>query len=319
MKMKLNRENTKRLVQDNVILLVLIALFIYFSIASDKFLTSSNVFLVLRQVSVLGIVSLGAAIISLSGGLDISLGNQMTLYGLVVAYMMVKMNLSMGLAIPVVLLLSLGVGLIIGTIIVKTRINPFVATLAFSTVFSGISFGITGGYQISKFSDAFKFIAQGYVGPIPTPVILMITILIIGAFVLNKTYIGRYIYSVGGNAEAARLSGINVEAIKIGAYVVGAFLAGIAAIVMASRLNSVSTTSGDSYTFDAMTAIMLGGVSVRGGKGKVSGILIGILIIGVLNNGLTLIGVESFIQSIIKGIIMLLAICSDSLIYNKRS
>lgn len=319
MKMKLNRENTKRLVQDNVILLVLIALFIYFSIASDKFLTSSNVFLVLRQVSVLGIVSLGAAVISLSGGLDISLGNQMTLYGLVVAYMMVKMNLSMGLAIPVVLLLSLVVGLIIGTIIVKTRINPFVATLAFSTVFSGISFGITGGYQISKFSDAFKFIAQGYVGPIPTPVILMITILIIGAFVLNKTYIGRYIYSVGGNAEAARLSGINVEAIKIGAYVVGAFLAGIAAIVMASRLNSVSTTSGDSYTFDAMTAIMLGGVSVRGGKGKVSGILIGILIIGVLNNGLTLIGVESFIQSIIKGIIMLLAICSDSLIYNKRS
>lgn len=319
MKTKLTKEQAKRLVQDNVILLVLILLFAYFSIASDKFLTSTNVFLVLRQVSVLGIVSLGAAVVSLSGGLDISLGNQMTLYGLVVAYMMVNMQLSLVVAIPVVLVLSLAVGLIIGTIIVKTRINPFVATLAFSTVFSGISFGITGGYQISKFSDAFKFIAQGYIGPIPTPVILMAVVLIIGAFVLNKTYIGRYIYSVGGNAEAARLSGIDIQKVEIGAYVVGAFLAGIAAIVMASRLNTVSTTSGDSYTFDAMTAIMLGGVSVRGGKGKVSGILIGILIIGVLNNGLTLVGVESYIQSIIKGIIMLLAICFDSLIYNKRS
>lgn len=319
MKIKLSRENAKHLVQDNVILLVLIALFIYFSAASDKFLTASNIFLVLRQVSVLGIVSLGAAVVSLSGGLDISLGNQMTLYGLVVAHMMVNMNLGMGVAIPIVLLLSLAVGTVIGVIVIKTRINPFVATLAFSTVFSGISFGITGGYQISKFSDAFKFIAQGYIGPIPAPVILMVLILILGAFVLNKTYIGRYIYSVGGNAEAARLSGINVEAVKIGAYVVGAFLAGIAAIVMAARLNSVSTTSGDSYTFDAMTAIMLGGVSVRGGKGKVSGIMIGILIIGVLNNGLTLVGVESYIQSIIKGIIMLMAICFDSLIYNKRS
>lgn len=151
------------------------------------------------------------------------------------------------------------------------------------------------------------------------PVILMIVILLIGAFVLNKTYIGKFIYSVGGNEEASRLSGININRIQIGAYVAGGFLAGIASIMMASRLNSVSTTCGDGYTFDAMTAIMLGGVSVRGGKGKTSGILIGILIIGVLNNGLTLIGVQSFIQSIIKGIIMLAAICSDSLIYRKRS
>ena len=225
----------------------------------------------------------------------------------------------MWVAIGVTLIVILIGGFIIGIVINTFKINPFVATLAFSTVLSGISFGITGGYQISHFTDGFKFISQGFIGAVPMPVILMIVILLIGAFVLNKTYIGKFIYSVGGNEEASRLSGININRIQIGAYVAGGFLAGIASIMMASRLNSVSTTCGDGYTFDAMTAIMLGGVSVRGGKGKTSGILIGILIIGVLNNGLTLIGVQSFIQSIIKGIIMLAAICSDSLIYRKRS
>lgn len=319
MKNHLHKTKIKNWVKDNVILLVLIVIFCIFSLVSDKFLATQNIFLVLRQVSILGIVSLGAAIITLSGELDISLGNQMTLYGLIVAHMMVNRGLSLVAAIPVVLLVSAGVGAIIGFIIVKTKINPFVATLAMGTVFSGISFGITGGYKISKFSEPFKFIAQGYIGSIPVPVILMLIVLILGAFVLNFTYIGRYIYSVGGNAEASRLSGISVERMKIGAYIAGAVLAGAASIVMAARLNSVSTTSGDGYTFQAMTAIMLGGVSVRGGKGKVSGILIGILIIGILNNGLTLVGVESYIQQIIEGLIMLGAICSDSLIYNKKS
>ena len=311
--------DAKSLISENVILLVLIVICIFFSIASDKFMTTNNIFLVIRQVSVLGVVSLGAAIVTLAGGLDISLGNQMTLYALICAYLMVNKGVNMWVAIGVTLIVSLIGGFIIGIVINTFKINPVVATLAFSTVLSGISFGITGGYQISHFTDGFKFISQGFIGAVPMPVILMIVILLIGAFVLNKTYIGKFIYSVGGNEEASRLSGININRIQIGAYVAGGFLAGIASIMMASRLNSVSTTCGDGYTFDAMTAIMLGGVSVRGGKGKTSGILIGILIIGVLNNGLTLIGVQSFIQSIIKGIIMLAAICSDSLIYRKRS
>ncbi|MDO4345029.1 MAG: ABC transporter permease [Eubacteriales bacterium] len=311
--------DAKSFVQENVILIVLIVICIFFSVASDKFMTSNNIFLVMRQVSVLGVVSLGAAVITLAGGLDISLGNQMTLYALICSYLMVNKGMNMWIAIIAALAVSLIGGMVIGLTINTFKINPFVATLAFSTVLSGISFGITGGYQISHFSDEFKFISQGFVGSVPMPVILMLVILMVGAFVLNKTYIGKFIYSVGGNEEASRLSGIGVNRIKIGAYIAGGFLSGIASVMMASRLNSVSTTCGDGYTFDAMTAIMLGGVSVRGGKGKTSGILIGILIIGVLNNGLTLIGVQSFVQSIIKGLIMLAAICSDSLIYRKRS
>lgn len=314
----MKNKKIKEFIQDNVIALVLVFIFIFFSITSDKFLTTSNIFLVIRQVSVLGVVSLGAAIITLSGGLDISLGNQMTLDALVCTYCMVNLNMNMWISILIAILLGFLLGTVIGTIIIYFKINPFVATLAFGTVFSGISFGITGGYQIRGFSEEFKFIAQGYIGQIPVPVILMLVILAIGAFVLNKTYIGRYIYSVGGNSEAARLSGINTTKVQTGAYIAGAVLAAIASVIMASRLNTVSTTAGDGYTFDAMTAIMLGGVSVRGGKGKVSGILIGILIIGVLNNGLTLIGVESFIQNIIKGIIMLAAICFDSVIYRQK-
>lgn len=303
---------------DNVIALVLVALFVFFSLSSDKFLSVNNIFLVIRQVSVLGVVSIGAAVITLSGGLDISLGNKMTLVALVAAHMMVNMGLNMWAAIGAAVALSMILGLITGLVINTFKINPFVATLAFATIFSGISFGLTGGYQIAHFSDSFKFISQGYIGVVPMPVLIMIVCLLVAAFVLNKTYIGKYIYTVGGNEEAARLSGINVNAVKIGSYVVGGLLCGIAAIMMASRLNTVSTTAGDSYTFDAMTAIMLGGVSVRGGKGKTSGILIGILIIGVLNNGLTLIGVETFIQNIVKGVIMLAAICIDSIIYRKR-
>lgn len=315
MKKKLN---LKDFLTDNVIALVLVALFVFFSISSDKFLSVNNIFLVIRQVSVLGVVSIGAAVITLSGGLDISLGNKMTLIALVAAHMMVNLGLNMWIAIAAAIALSVVLGLITGLVINTFKINPFVATLAFATIFSGISFGITGGYQIAHFSDSFKFISQGYIGVVPMPVIIMIVCLLIASFVLNKTYIGKYIYTVGGNEEAARLSGINVDVVKIGAYVVGGLLCGIAAIMMASRLNTVSTTAGDSYTFDAMTAIMLGGVSVRGGKGKTSGILIGILIIGVLNNGLTLIGVETFIQNIVKGAIMLAAICVDSIIYRKR-
>lgn len=315
MKKKLN---LKDFLTDNVIALVLVALFVFFSISSDKFLSVNNIFLVIRQVSVLGVVSIGAAVITLSGGLDISLGNKMTLIALVAAHMMVNLGLNMWIAIAAAIALSVVLGLVTGLVINTFKINPFVATLAFATIFSGISFGITGGYQIAHFSDSFKFISQGYIGVVPMPVIIMIVCLLIASFVLNKTYIGKYIYTVGGNEEAARLSGINVDVVKIGAYVVGGLLCGIAAIMMASRLNTVSTTAGDSYTFDAMTAIMLGGVSVRGGKGKTSGILIGILIIGVLNNGLTLIGVETFIQNIVKGAIMLAAICVDSIIYRKR-
>ena len=311
-------KKVKMFVKDNVVLFFLFFITIFFAIASDKFFTSKNIFLVIRQVSVLGVCALGVAIITLSGSLDISIGNQMTFVALICAYMMINLEINMWVAIGVSLLVSLVIGLIIGWTIDFFKINPFVATLAFGTILSGGSFALTGGYQIAHFSEAFKFISQGYIGDVPMPVIIMLIIIAIGSFVLNKTYFGRYIYTVGGNAEAARLSGINVNKVKICAHVIGSLLAGVAAIMMASRLNTVSTTAGDSYTFDAMTAIMLGGVSVRGGKGKTSGILIGMLIIGVLNNGLTLIGVETFFQSIIKGIIMLIAICSDSLIYRSR-
>ena len=268
MKAQIQKKGIKSFLQDNVILLFLLLLCVFFAVSSDKFLTANNLFLVIRQVSVLGVASLAAAIITLSGGLDISIGNQMTLYALVAAHLMVNRKMSMAVAIPAALCLSLAVGFVIGYIINKFQINPFVATLAFSTVFSGVSFGITGGYQISHFSDAFKFISQGYVGAVPMPVILMLITLVAGAFVLNKTCLGRYIYSVGGNEEASRLSGINTQKIKIGAYVAGGFLAGIAAVMMAARLNSVSTTCGDGYTFDAMTAIgrlILPHVSPRSG------------------------------------------------------
>lgn len=185
-------------------------------------------------------------------------------------------------------------------------------------IIEGVAFIISKGIPIFGFPQGFSVLGQGYIGIIPIPVIIMVIILIIGAIILNKTYIGRYFYSIGGNEEASRLSGIDVDKIKCLAYTLSGLFAGISGVILLSRTNSGQPTMGKGFEFDVLTAVVLGGVSVNGGVGKISNVISGILIIGVLNNGLVLMGMNTYVQSVIKGIVLLIAVAFDFIQRSKK-
>lgn len=307
--------NSKKLysfAKNYLMTIVLVLLVVFFALSNEYFFTVKNFFNVCRQVAVLGICGLGLSFIMLSGAIDLSMGSLMSVLAILVAKMMVEWGIAPWLAVVLTVIIGAMIGCLIGTTINKLHIPAFIGTLAFSTALGGIAYLLTNGASIKSFPDSFKLIGQGYLGSIPIPVIILILILILGNFILNHTIFGRYVYTVGGNMETARLSGINPMKIKIICFTIAGALGAIAAIISASRLNSVNSTICSSYSFDAITANMLGGVSAKGGVGRISGILVGILIIGVLSNGMTLMNVQSYWQDVIKGGIMLFAIAMDS-------
>lgn len=299
-------------IKNYLMTIVLVLLIIFFSLASEYFFSMNNLLNVCRQVAVLGICGLGISFIMLSGAIDLSMGSVMSVLAVLVAKLMIEAGLNPFLAIVLTLICGALLGLLIGITINKLHIPAFIGTLAFSTSLGGVAYLMTDGQSIRDFPDLFKWIGQGYIGVIPVPIIFLILILLAGSFILNHTVFGRYVYTVGGNQETARLSGLNPERIKIICFTIAGLLGGIAAIIAASRLNSVNSTICSSYSFDAITANMLGGVSAKGGVGRISGILVGILIIGVLSNGMTLMNIQSYWQNVIKGAIMLFAIAMDS-------
>jgi ribose transport system permease protein len=186
-----------------------------------------------------------------------------------------------------------------------------IATFATQTIFKGLAYIISGGTPINGFTVDFKIIGQGYIGPIPVPVIIMVICFALGSFILNKTYFGRYFYAVGGNEEAAKLSGIRVGRVKYLVYSLSGLFAGLAGIVMLSRTNSAQATAGDGYEFDVITCVVLGGVSVTGGYGKLSNVVAGVLIIGALTNGMVLMNVSSYVQLVVKGLVLAFAVGFD--------
>lgn len=301
-------------IKNYLMTIVLVMLILFFAVSNEYFFTWKNFFNVCRQVAVLGVCGLGISFIMLSGAIDLSMGSLMTVLAIFVAKMMVEWGLSPVIAVPVTIACGTLFGFIIGFTINKLHIPAFIGTLAFSTVLGGVAYLLVGGQSVKGFPDGFKLIGQGYLGPIPVPVIILVLILLLGNFVLNHTVFGRYVYTVGGNAETARLSGLDPVKIKVICFSIAGALGAVAAIIAASRLNSVNSSVCSSYSFDAITANMLGGVSAKGGVGRISGILVGILIIGVLSNGMTLMNVQSYWQDVIKGIIMLFAIAMDSFI-----
>jgi ribose transport system permease protein len=260
------------------IFLVLVLLVIYFS-ATTKFLSSDNIFNVLRQISMLGIASVGMAFVLLLGGIDLSIGSVITLVNIVAAWLMVESGIPVishpVVAVIIALAMSTAVGFANGWIIANIKMPALIVTLANMTMLEGAAYmickgvAITGG--VKGFADGFKWIGQGYLPGdlIPVPVVVMIFILLIGAFILNKTYFGRYFYAVGGNEEAAILSGINVKRVKYLVYGLSGFFAGVAGIVMLARTGSGQVLSGKGFEFEVLTAVVLGGVSVNGGVGKI--------------------------------------------------
>ena len=294
------------------IYILLAVVFTAFSIMAPNFLSRKNVINILRQCSMFGIVVVGVSMVMIGGGMDLSVGYQMAVDGMVVGYLMVKMNVPILLAVFVTILLGCLLGAMNGLIAVKLHIAPIIVTLGTMMVLQGVAYLITGGYPITGMPEKYTPIGQGYVGIIPIPVIIFIVFVIFGWIVMNKTYLGRYIYALGGNKESARLAGIDVDKLTVLVYGFCGFAASIAALIMVGRTNSSQPGAGSTYSFDCMTAACLGGVSIQGGEGKISGTVIGVIILAMLDNGLVLMSINSNWQNVVKGVILLVAVAVDS-------
>jgi ribose transport system permease protein len=294
------------------IFLILLLVVAFFAVFASNFLSIDNLLNVLRQVSMFGIVVVGVTFVMIGGGADLSVGGQMAVSGMVAGILMAKAGMPILPTMLICMALTTLFGALNGLISVKLNIFSMIVTLGTMLILQGLAFVITGGYPIFGLPKDFTFLGQGYVGIVPVPVILFVIVSAIAWFVLSKTYFGRYVYAMGGNPEAARLAGVNVERMRVALFAICSFVTSIASLIMLSRTNSAQPSAGASYPFDCMTAAVLGGISFAGGEGTIGGAVVGVLIIGVLNNGLLLMGVDSNWQGVIKGIVLVTAVGIDS-------
>ena len=282
---------------------------------SPHFLTISNILNIAQQTSINAIIAVGMTFVIITAGIDLSVGSILAFSGVVLAS-----ALDTGLPVPVALLIGLAVGMLCGIVngilISYGRLPPFISTLGMMSVARGAALLYTQGRPISGFSESFRFLAAGEILSIPTPVIIMILVYIIAHFLLNRTKLGRYTYAIGGNEEAAILSGINVKYYKTMIYALCGMLSGLAAIILTARLNSAQPIAGIMYELDAIAATVIGGTSLMGGEGRIVGTLIGALIMGVLRNGLNLLGVSSFVQQTVIGAVIIFAVLIDMALKN---
>lgn len=307
--------NVSGIIRKYGVIIMLAVLIIVFSILrASTFLTVNNFLNVARQVSMLAIVAVGMTMVLLAGGIDLSVGAQMAMVGVSVSLLIRDLGMNPLLACILGLLFTTLVGFINGTLITFTKIAPLIATLAMQTILSGLSYIICGGMPVYGLPNSIKVMAQGYLfGAIPIPVLTMLVIVFLGDFLLTRTYPGRYIRAIGSNEEATRLSGINVKFYRVLVYTISGFLAGMAGIILLGRVSSGQPSAGKGFEMDVLTAIVLGGVSVMGGKGKVSGAFLGVMIIGILNNGMSIMAINDYYQLVIKGLVFLSAVIFDSL------
>lgn len=295
------------------ILIGLSAMFVMLTFLSPSFLTSSNILNVLRQVSTNANIALGMTLVILTGGIDLSVGSTMALAGTMSAGFIALSGLPVWMAISLGLLVGIAVGFFNGFVIAKTGIPQFIVTMAMTSMARGLVYVYTNGLPVRTLDPLYNKVGNGYLGPIPLPVIYT-TVLYIGVMILlYQTKLGRHIYAVGGNREAARFSGINIVRVEIVVYTLIGFLSAVSGIVLCARMYSGQPTIGQGSELDAIAAVILGGTSFTGGVGTIGGTIIGVLVIGFLNNGLNILGVSSFWQLIIKGAIILLAVYIDIL------
>ena len=297
----------------NIMWAILILLIVVFSLLSEHFFSWRNLMNICTQNSYFLIAALGVGMIMISGGTDLAAGQCMSVVGVMVAMSMKNWGLPIVVAILIGIVAGIVLGMFNGYAANLLKIHPMIVTLATMTMFQGISYTISGSKSFFNFDPAYKFIGQGYVGKVSFPVIIALVLAIIVHFVLEKTCFGRFVYAAGGNAEAARLAGINVKRIKVIVFAIAGALYAIAAVVLTSRSGSANSGMGPGTEFDSITACVLGGISFIGGEGKVKGIIVGVLILGVLSNGMQLIGMGVYSQYIVKGIILMLSIGYDTI------
>ncbi|CAQ79055.1 ribose transport system permease protein RbsC [Aliivibrio salmonicida LFI1238] len=296
-------------------LIALLLLIVVVSFLNDNFFTVDNILNILRQTSVNAIIAVGMTLVILTAGIDLSVGSVLALCGAFAATM-IGLEIHPIIAVPTSLLAGAILGAISGIIIAKGKVQAFIATLVTMTLLRGVTMVYTEGRPISTgftdVADSFSWFGTGYALGIPVPIWLMVIVFASVWYLLNHTRFGRYVYALGGNESATRLSGINVDRVKIGVYAICGLLAALAGLIVTSRLSSAQPTAGMGYELDAIAAVVLGGTSLAGGKGRIMGTLVGALIIGFLNNALNLLDVSSYYQMIAKAVVILLAVLVDN-------
>lgn len=304
--------DVKALLKKSGALIGLVVLFAIIACLNSSFIEPGNLKNLLRQVSINALISFGMTFVILTGGIDLSVGSILALSSALMGSFIVG-GMDPILAIVVACLIGTVLGAVNGVIVTMGRVAPFIATLATMTVFRGLTLVYTNGNPISGLTEnqAFLDFGQGYFFGIPVPAVVMLIMFAILYFILTKTPLGRKIYAVGGNEKVSFIAGIKIERVKIFCYSVTGMLCGLAGAILTSRLNSAQPTAGTGYELDAIAAVVLGGTSLSGGKGRIVGTLIGALIIGTLNNGLNILNVSSFYQQVVKGIVILLAVLAD--------
>jgi ribose/xylose/arabinose/galactoside ABC-type transport system permease subunit len=308
----------------------LIALMAIFAVAEPRFLSSINLFNVMRQVSITGLLALSMTFVILTAGIDLSVGSLLAFSGLVAAAV-AKGGLASrftvgaggvgygwGLAALAAIVVGLLCGYVQGVAVTRLKVPPFVVTLGGMSAFRGAALLFSGGGPISGFEPSFTWWGQGKIGPVPVPVIIFLAFAVLAHITLRYTRYGRQVYAVGGNPEAARLSGLNVNRVIASVYVISGFFCGLASFVLAARLNSAEAVAGTGYELTVIASVVIGGTSLFGGSGTILGTVVGTILIGVLLNGLILMDVSSYIQQIIIGIIIVLAVAFDTFAKSRR-
>lgn len=295
------------------IYLFLIAIIVFFALMSSAFLTFSNFIVILRQISIIGICAFGQTFVVVAGGIDLSVGSTVALSGVIAASLSKFFNFPIPLAFLIGIAAGSVCGFINGILTTKVKIPPIIVTLGTLTIIRGLAFIIVGGQTVFGMPIEYRILGRNYIGFIPIPVFILIVVFILFFIILNKFKFGRYVYAIGSNEEAALISGINVHKIKILVFSISGLMAGLGGAILSSRLDSGQAATAQGLELDVLTAVVLGGVSIAGGKGKLQSVFVGVLIIGILANGMVLLNVQHFYQLVIKGAVLLFAVGLDTM------
>ena len=308
-KQALRRIHPLDFVQKNMPWAILAVIASVFAIFSKNFLSINNIVNILTQSAYVIVAALGIALIMMSGAIDLSVGYQMSMIGVICALCLAF--LPTWLVMIIGILLGVGLNLLNMVLSLKLKIPLMMVTVGTMTIFQGISFELSQSRTIGGFPDSFRFLGQGMLGSVPFPILITAVLFVIMSFFLSKTYMGRYVYALGGNEEATRLAGINVTRVKVMIAVIAGVFVALSGMMLISRIGSAQSNVGPGTEFTVITGVLLGGVSIRGGEGKLSGVMAGILIVAILSNGMQLVGMGIYYQFVAKGIIMLAAIGFD--------
>lgn len=306
------------LLQRNIPWVILIVLCIFFSSLSENFFSFRNIISILNQNAYVIVAALGISLIMMSGGVDLSCGYQMSIISVITGILLTETPLPIPVVVVISMLLGIAMNILNTMLSVKLGLGLFMVSLATMNIFQGISYTISEARIINGLPESFKFLGSGSIGPIPFPIILAAVLFLIMNFFLNRTYWGRYIYALGGNTEASRLAGINVLGVRLMISTIAGVFVALSTMMLLGRLGTAQSTAGPGTEFTIMTGVLVGGVSLRGGEGRLHNVLAGILIMAIFGNGMQMAGYGVYPQFIAKGVIMIAAIAFDVFQYNRR-